>query len=123
MKSPPLSPRLSIYAWHPGAAASIAHRMTGILMVLCIPLYLWLISSMTGSAEDFRHAQAMLHAPLGKIFLWIVGLALAFHLFNGIRFLLLDAGWGEKRGTMRRSAQAMFALSALMALYLAAFLW
>lgn len=103
--------------------ASIAHRMSGVFMVLCIPLYLWLISTMTGTQDDFHNAQVILHSIAGRMFLWLSGVLLSFHLLNGIRFLCLDAGWGERRAVMRRSAQIVFALSGAVALFLAVILW
>jgi len=123
MKSMPLSPRLSVYAWHLGAIASIAHRATGLLMVLSIPLYLWLIFTMTGSPEEFQHGQTILHSVPGRLMLWLSGVVLVYHLLNGIRFLCLDAGWGERRSAMRQSARGVFALSVAAALILAVLLW
>jgi len=81
-------------------AASIAHRASGVLLVLFLPFYLWLLHGMTGSQPRYDYCQLVLHAPLSRLLLWLVGTALLYHLANGIRFLLLDAGIGEQRDTM-----------------------
>ncbi|MDQ7000281.1 MAG: succinate dehydrogenase, cytochrome b556 subunit, partial [Mariprofundus sp.] len=53
----PLSPRLSIYRWQPGMIASLAHRASGLILVLFVPLYLWLLHGMTGSPDHFEQVQ------------------------------------------------------------------
>jgi len=118
----PLSPRLSIYRWQPAMIASISHRMTGLVLVLFVPLYLWLLHGMTGSADHFAAVSHWLHSGLGKLSLWLVGVSLMYHFCNGIRFLTIDAGWGESRETMRNSARLVLGLTAIVAVLLAVLL-
>lgn len=124
LKAPkrPLSPRLSIYRWQPAMIASIAHRASGIVLFLFVPLYLWLLHDMTGSPESFTAASEWLHSGLGKFSLWVVGTALIYHFCNGIRFLVLDAGFGETREIMRSSARNVIVIAAVTAIVLAVLL-
>ncbi|MDQ7010757.1 MAG: succinate dehydrogenase, cytochrome b556 subunit [Mariprofundaceae bacterium] len=119
----PLSPRLSIYRWHPEMVASLAHRASGIVLVLFVPFYLWLLHGMTGSPEDFKASLALLHTGLGRLTLWLVGSSLIYHFCNGIRFICLDAGWGESRAAMRAGAQFMLLVAAVSAVALGVLLW
>ena len=98
--------------------ASFAHRVTGAALVLFVPLYLWLLHGMTGSPDDFTATYNWLHSPIGKICLWAGGSAFAYHLMNGIRFLLLDIGWGDGREAMRGSARLVVMLAAAFSLAL-----
>lgn len=118
----PLSPRLSIYRWHAGMIASIAHRGSGLALVLFVPIYLWLLRGMTGSNEQFDSTSLWLHSLSGKFFLWLVGISLAYHFINGIRFLCIDIGWLESRSAMRNSAFFVIALAGFLALLLAVLL-
>lgn len=118
----PLSPRLSIYRWQPAMIASIAHRASGVVLFLFVPLYLWLLHGMTGSPESFASASEWLHSGLGKVSLWVVGTALIYHFCNGIRFLALDAGFGETREIMRSSAKNVIIIAAVTAIVLAVLL-
>jgi len=102
--------------------ASIAHRASGILLFLFVPLYLWLLHGMTGSSDSFASAFEWLHSGLGKFSLWIVGTALIYHFCNGIRFLVLDAGFGETREIMRSSAVNVIIIAAVAAIVLAVLL-
>jgi len=121
--SRPLSPRLSIYRWRAPMLASLAHRASGMVLVLFIPVYLWLLHAMTGTPEDFSAARAWLHLPLGRIVLWLVGASLIYHFFNGIRFLCLDAGWGESREMMRFTARVTIGIGVVAVTILGVALW
>jgi len=123
IKNAPLSPHISIYRWLPGMVASIAHRTSGLALVLFVPFYLWILHGMTGSPEDFNDAVALLHTGFGRLMLWLTTVALVYHFFNGIRFLCLDAGWGESQMMMRNSARVVLAIAALAAVVLGALLW
>lgn len=116
--SRPLSPRLSVYRWRAPMLASVAHRASGMALVVFVPLYLWLLHGMTGSPEDFERVRVWMHTLLGKFFLWGAGIALIYHFCNGIRFLALDAGWGEERGTLRLTARLVIGIAAVAAIVL-----
>lgn len=115
----PLSPRLSIYRWQLPMIASIAHRITGLILALFVPLYLWLLYGMTGSPENFETASNWLHSGLGKMSLWLAGAALIYHFCNGIRFLSIDAGWCESRDLLRHSARFVLAFTVVAAVVMA----
>jgi len=99
--------------------ASIAHRASGLALVLFVPLYLWLLHGMTSSPDHYAATLDWLHSPLGKSSLWLVGVALVYHFANGIRFLCVDVGWGESRKMMRFSAQLVLLIAAFSALLFA----
>jgi len=123
MMKRPLSPRLSIYRWQPGMLASLAHRASGLMLVLFIPIYLWLLHGLSGTPEDFSHVQSWMHAPFGRIMLWLAGASLIYHIANGFRFLCLDAGWGEARETMRFTARVVIAVGMVGVVILGVALW
>jgi len=102
--------------------ASIAHRASGMILVLFVPLYLWLLYGMTGSPEHYAATLEWLHSLTGKLSLWLVGVALIYHVSNGIRFLCIDAGWGESREMMRLSAKLVMAVAVISAFVLAGLL-
>ncbi|MFC1536644.1 succinate dehydrogenase, cytochrome b556 subunit [Pseudomonadota bacterium] len=119
----PLSPRLSIYRWHIPMIASIAHRASGAVLVLFVPFYLWVLHGMTGSPEDFDQALLFLHSPLCRVTLWMAAVAFIYHFCNGIRFLILDAGWCESKQMMRLSAYIVLLIAMLSALAFGWLLW
>jgi succinate dehydrogenase / fumarate reductase cytochrome b subunit len=118
----PLSPRLSIYRWQPAMIASLAHRASGLILVLFVPLYLWLLHGMTGSPDHFEQVQVWLHSGLGKFSLWLAGTSLFYHFCNGLRFLTIDAGWCESRSMLRLSARIVIGVALAAAVLLAVML-
>lgn len=112
----PLSPRLTIYRWRAPMVASLAHRVSGLVLVASVPMYLWFLEGLTGDQASFMHMQQVLHSLVGQLALWLVGLAWFYHLVNGIRFLFVDAGWLETREGMRVSARFVLLVSFAFAL-------
>lgn len=119
----PRSPRISIYRLHPETLASGAHRLSGVVLILFVPFYLWLLLGLTGSPEDFERYYDHLRSVWGRLSLWVAGMALIYHLCNGVRFLCIDAGWAESRNMLRLTSQIMLALAAITALVLGVLLW
>lgn len=122
-KERPLAPRLSVYRWQIPMVASLAHRASGIVLALFVPIYLFLLTGLTSSPEDFTSTLDWMHSLPGSLILWLTGMALIYHLVNGIRFILLDAGWFEGRDAMRITARVSIGAGVLGGLLLGGFLW
>ena len=86
------------------ALVSILHRITGVLLIVSIPLVFWLLQRSLAGPEGFEQAVGMLRHPLGLVlllgWLWL----LMHHFFVGIRFLLVEIGVGETRKSGRDTA-------------------
>lgn len=90
----PLSPHMFIYRWPMTMTVSVLHRVTGLVLSLgLIALVLWLVAAAEGAAAYERFGGAM-DSLLGRLFLALVSLAFFFHLANGVRHLVWDAGLG-----------------------------
>ena len=89
----PLSPHLQVYRPQLTSVLSISHRLTGIaLSAGLIAVVLWVLAVASGPAQYDRFMAALSH-PVGLIAMAIWTLALFYHMLNGIRHLLWDAGW------------------------------
>lgn len=84
--------------------ASIAHRVSGVVLVISIPFLIYWFDRSLHSADDFQALQQFLGQLwvklLGTVAIW----ALAHHILSGIRFLLLDLDVGGGLRTARGSA-------------------
>jgi succinate dehydrogenase / fumarate reductase cytochrome b subunit len=87
-----------------GAVASIAHRISGVLLFLILPATVFLLELSVRSPEGFDQARAILQAPLVRLLGLVLAWALLHHLLAGIRFLLLDLEIGIEREQARLSA-------------------
>ena len=88
----------------PGGIASIAHRISGVLMFLSIPLVAWLFAQSLQDEHGFRQALAFLQSLPGMILSVLLVWSFSHHLFAGIRHLLLDVHVGVDKAQARASA-------------------
>jgi succinate dehydrogenase / fumarate reductase cytochrome b subunit len=122
MHERPLSPHLQIYRPQFTSVMSILHRITGLALTVGTLLLVWWIVAVAAGPEAYASAQWFLGSWLGYLLLFGWSLALFFHLCNGIRHLLWDAGWGFELPTAWRSAWAVvaFAVALTLAAWIAA---
>ena len=111
------------FSWPVTAMASIAHRISGVLLFLGVAYLFYLLDLALSSAAGFAEARVLLAAGLPKLVLLGVLAMLAYHLLAGVKHLLLDLHIGDSMATARRASWAVFALTALCILLLAAWLW
>ena len=83
---------------------SILHRLSGVLRVLAIPVFTALFAQALSGPDGFAAAAAFVGHPLIKLMLLLLGWALLHHLFAGIRYLVIDFGWGVDLPTARKTA-------------------
>lgn len=100
----PLSPHLGIYRWQVQMVTSILHRATGVALALGSLLLVGGLLSLASGEQAFEAYRGFLAQPLVKLLLVGWTWAFAYHLCNGVRHLLQDAGFGlAKRDFMRNS--------------------
>lgn len=106
-----------------GAIVSIGHRLSGVVLVACLPLLaLALDRSLRGEAE-FAALRDILPAPGRAAFLVVLVWAAAHHALAGVRHLLMDLGVGSRLAQARTSAWSATLAAAIIALAAAASSW
>ena len=90
----PLSPHLSIYRWQIQMVTSILHRATGIALAAGTILLVVALLALASGPEAYAKVQAFCASWVGLLLLFGWTWSLAYHLLNGIRHLLQDAGLG-----------------------------
>ncbi len=110
----PLSPHLQVYRPQLTSFLSIVHRATGIFLSLgSVLLAAWLIALATGGdAADCM--DRVLGSWFGKLALLAWSYALFYHLCNGIRHLVWDAGKGLEIKDVYTSGYIMVIASLLL---------
>ncbi len=99
----PLSPHLQVYRPQLTSVLSIMHRFTGVALALgTLLLMYWLVAAASGP-EAFATAQALIGSIIGRLLLLGWSFALFYHLCNGIRHLVWDAGYGLELPDLYRS--------------------
>lgn len=90
----PLSPHLSIYRWQIQMITSILHRATGIALAAGTILLVVALMALAAGQEAYDGVRAFCASWIGLVLLLGWTWSLAYHLLNGIRHLLQDAGLG-----------------------------
>ena len=83
---------------------SLAHRASGVLLFLAIPLAAYLLNLSVTSGADYAYVIDTLQQPALKLLLLALVWGLVHHLFAGIRFLLIDADIGVEKSSARLGA-------------------
>ena len=119
-RSRPTSPFLfaptGTYRWQITSAMSILHRATGVALVAGMLLLTWWLLSLLGAPADFDAVQSFLGSWFGRLLLlgWIW--SLFYHLLNGVRHLIWDAGHGLDLPSVYRGGWMVIILSILLTL-------
>lgn len=90
----PLSPHLDVYKWQVQMLTSILHRATGIALVAGMLGLVWGLVALAGGEKSWATFAECATSLLGKLVLFGFSWALAYHLINGVRHLVQDAGHG-----------------------------
>ena len=90
----PLSPHLDVYKWQVQMVTSILHRATGIALVAGMLGLVWGLVALAGGEKSWAAFATCAGSLLGQLVLFGFSWALAYHLINGVRHLVQDAGHG-----------------------------
>lgn len=105
------------------AYVSILHRASGVALIGAFGILLGLLAYSLKSAEDFVAVKACLASVPMKLLVWAVLAAVIYHLFAGIKHLIMDVGIGETLEGGKRGATLVL-VSAVIAILLAGiWLW
>lgn len=114
----PMSPYMlgPYYKFQITSVLSILHRLTGVfLSVVTAPLLLyWLVALATGEAA-FSAMSGWLGSGLGMLIIAASVFSFSFHLLNGIRHLIWDAGLMMEMDQVRLSGWLAVAGSIVLA--------
>lgn len=104
----------------PSGVVSIAHRISGVLMFVSIPVIAYLFALALESRQGFEQVRVWLASPAAIVLTVLLVWSFSHHLLAGIRHLLLDIEIGVQRAQARTSAW-LVNLGALLltAIYLA----
>lgn len=90
---------------------SITHRGTGVLLVVGALVLAWWLMAVAAGPSAYADFVRWLDGPLGLVVALGFAFSLLFHLFNGVRHLLWDIGWGLDLGRTYATGWTVLALA------------
>jgi succinate dehydrogenase / fumarate reductase cytochrome b subunit len=93
---------------------SILHRLTGIALAVGSILLAWWLVAVAAGGTLFTTTHDFLASPIGVLLLFLWSVAFFYHLCNGIRHLVWDAGLGFALRKARRSGYAVLAVTVVL---------
>jgi succinate dehydrogenase / fumarate reductase, cytochrome b subunit len=90
---------------------SILHRVSGVMLTVGALGFAWWLLALAQGGEPYARAAAIVASPVGMLLLFGFSLALVYHLFNGLRHLLWDMGWGFEIPEFYRSGWTVAVLT------------
>ena len=89
--------RFQRYRIRTGMFAWMAHRLSGLAIVVYLILHVWGLKALT-DREAFNELIAGYHAPIYKVGEFLLLAAVAYHAMNGLRIVLIDfLGWSPNQ--------------------------
>ena len=117
-KNRPISPHLSIYKPQITSILSISHRMSGVFQSLGLMIIVLLLLSLFLGESSHEFFMLFINSLIGKAFLFFYVLSLCYHLFNGIRHIIWDIGFGFEIKNVYYSGILVILFSITLALYI-----
>ena len=118
-----MSPHLQVWRWHVTMLTSILHRVTGVGLYLGgLIAAAWAVALASGP-EVYGTFMTLLGSPLGKLVMFGMSASVFYHLANGVRHLIWDAGHGLGLKDANASAYVVFGftIAATLAVWAIAF--
>ena len=106
-----------------GALTSIGHRVSGVVLSVSIPFWVYLWGLSMHDEQGFRRAHELMAHVVSRVALVLFIWALAHHVLAGIRHLLSDVNVGSTLRSARKSAYAANLGGVAVALLAAWLLW
>ena len=105
------------------AIVSVIHRITGVIIFLLIPLLLYTLHVSILSQASFSNLQKDLSYSFSKVIILGILVCAVYHLFAGIRHLVMDLGFGESKTAGRITAWFVIFLWIVVVVLLGVWLW
>jgi len=110
----PLSPHLDVYRLPLSALLSIVHRGTGAFLTIGTIVLVWWLMALADGEEAFNSAQEFMGSIFGILILLGWSFALFFHLANGIRHLVWDAGYCFEKSDVEKTSYIVLGTSVFL---------
>lgn len=105
------------------AITSILHRITGVMLFVAVGFLVWALSLSLESRQGFDQTVAIMTHPLAKLITWGILSLVIYHLFAGIKHLIMDAGFAETKEGGPLAAKITLVLTVVVIVLMGIWVW
>ena len=117
MKQRPISPHIQIYKWHLSMFTSICHRISGLALSGGLLLLIGAaIIIGQGGSDGYEYIRGLGATIVGQAVIFLITLAFAFHVCNGVRHLLWDILIGLELPQAKLSGQITLVMTIVLSI-------
>ena len=102
------------YRWPLAALVSGAHRISGLLLVVLLPLVLFLLDKSLTSEISFEYLKGFTSGWFVKLLVLAVCWGYLQHFCSGIRHLIMDTHIGLDKDSARKSSAVVLSVSLVL---------
>ena len=112
------------FKFPPMAFLSVTHRISGMIIFLFLPLFIYMLHASVISQASFTHLQqVVMHNGWMRLAVWIAVSATLYHFLSGLRHMMMDLGFGESIEAGRISAYTVFILGFIVIVLVGVWVW
>jgi succinate dehydrogenase / fumarate reductase cytochrome b subunit len=119
----PVNLNLLVFSFPLAAIVSITHRISGVILFVGVAFALYALDMALASEEGFAAATVLIAQPLPMFILLGLVLSLVFHIFAGLKHLLMDFHIGDSVQAARYGSVAVIVLTLLTTALIGVVLW
>ncbi|BCD91767.1 succinate dehydrogenase, cytochrome b556 subunit [Francisella halioticida] len=105
------------------AISSILHRISGVILIIAIPLVIVGMNYSLAGPSGYEDTVSVLTKSWVSIFFWLFLSAITYHVYAGIRHMIMDIGFGESMGVAKFTSLTVIVLGVLSAIFWGCYLW
>lgn len=105
------------------AISSILHRISGVILIIAIPLAVVGMNYSLAGPTGYEDTVAVLTKSWVSIFFWLFLSAITYHVYAGIRHIIMDMGFGESMKVAKATSLVVIILGVLSAIFWGCYLW
>lgn len=105
------------------AISSILHRVSGVILIVAIPLAVVGMNYSLAGPSGYEQTVAVLTKSWVSVFFWLFLSAITYHVYAGIRHMIMDMGFGESMTVAKITSFLVIVLGVLSAVLWGCYLW
>ena len=99
------------------------HHISGVVLIVAIPLTVVGMNYSLAGPAGYKQTVDFLTAGWFSVFFWLFLSSITYHVYAGIRHMIMDMGFGESMKAAKMTSLVVIVLGVLSAILWGIYLW